>query len=86
MQMSSFQLKVCVSTHHFNELKELDDGWVEEVVTGAIVQQGINDGLKQVPFDDVAVIVLILQANDPPHETQGTLDKNRHLCKTCNYI
>lgn len=45
--------------HHFNELKELDDGWVEKVVSGAVVQQGINDGLKQVPFDNVAVVVLV---------------------------
>lgn len=74
------------STHHFNELKELNDGWVEEVVSGAIVQQGINDRLKQVPFDDVAVVILILQTNDPAHETQGTLDKNRDLSKfKCNY-
>lgn len=73
-------IKVCfgfVSTHHFNELKELYDGRVEEVVSGAVVQQGINDRLKQVPFDDVAVVVLILQTNDSAHETQGTLDKNR---------
>ena len=68
-----------MSTHHFNELKELDDGWVEEVVSGAVVQQGVNDGLKQVPFDDVAVVVLILQTDDPAHETQGSLDKNRQL-------
>lgn len=47
-------------THHFDELKELNNGWVEEVVSGAIVQQGINDGLKQVPFDDVAVVILVL--------------------------
>lgn len=45
--------------HHFNELKELDDSWVEKVVSGAVVQQGINDRLKQVPFDNVAVIVLV---------------------------
>lgn len=66
-----------LSTHHFNELKELYDGWVEEVVSSAVVQQGINDRLKQVAFDDVAVVVLILQTNDSAHETQGTLDKNK---------
>lgn len=70
-------------THHFNELKEFYDGRVKEVVSGAVVQQGINDRLKQVSLDDVAVVVLILQTNDPPHETQGTLKTNKHpLCKT----
>lgn len=74
------------SAHHFNELKELNDGWVEEVVSGAIVQQGVNDRLKQVPFDDVAVVILILQTDDPAHETQGTLDKNRYLSEVkCDY-
>lgn len=70
---------ICCVTHHFDELKELYDGRVEEVVSGAVVQQGINDGLKQVPFDDVAVVVLVLQTNDPAHETQGTLGKSRQL-------
>lgn len=53
------QSRVWVFTHHFNELKELDDGRVEKIVSGAVVQQGINDGLKQVPFNNVAVVVLI---------------------------
>lgn len=33
-------------TYHFDELEELDDGRVEEVVSGAVVQQGIDDGFK----------------------------------------
>lgn len=74
-----------MSTHHFNELKELYDGWIEEVVSGAIVQQGINDRLKQVPFDDVAVVILVLQTNDPSHETQGTLNKNK-LSNICECV
>lgn len=68
-----------VSTHHFNELKELYDGWIKEVVSGAIVQQGINDRLKQVPFDDVAVVIFVLQTNDPTLEPQGTLNRNTQL-------
>lgn len=59
-------------THHFDELKELDDGWVQKVVSCSIVKQGIDDWLKQVPFDDVAVVVFVLQPNDPPHESQRT--------------
>lgn len=53
------QSRVGAFTHHFNELKELDDGRVEKIVSGAVVQQGINDRLKQVPFNNVAVVVLI---------------------------
>lgn len=68
-------------THHFYELKELYDGWIEEVVSCAVVQQGINDRLKQVPFDDVAIVILVLQTNNPTHETQGTLNKDRILSK-----
>lgn len=66
-----------MSTHHFDELKELDDGWIEEVVSGAVVQQGVDDRLKQVPFDDVAVVILVLQTDDPTHKTQGTLNRNK---------
>lgn len=53
------QSSLCAFTYHFNKLKELYDGRVEEVVSGPIVQQGINDRLKQVPFDDVAVVVFV---------------------------
>lgn len=59
-------------TYHFDEFEEFNDGWVEEVVSSAVVQQGINDWFEQVPFDDVAVVVLVLQSNDPAHETQRT--------------
>lgn len=58
-----------MSTHHFDELKQFYDGWVEKVVSGAIVQQGIDDRLKQVSFDDVAVVILILQTYDSTHES-----------------
>lgn len=65
-------LSVCLSTHHFDELEELDDGRVEEVVSSAVVQQGVDDGLEEVPFDDVAVVILVLQTDDPAHEAQST--------------
>lgn len=68
---------ICASTHHFDELKQFNDGRVEEVVSGAIVQQGIDNRLKQVSFDDVAVIIFILQAYDSTHEPQGTLEMNK---------
>lgn len=70
---------ICASTHHFDELKQLYDCRVKEVVSGAIVQQGINDRLKQVSFDDVAVIIFILQTYDSTHEPQGTLEMNKRL-------
>lgn len=75
-----------MSTHHFYELKQLYDGWIEEVVSGAVVQQGINDRLKQVPFDDVAIVILVLQTNNPTHETQGTLNTNITLSKKTNWV
>lgn len=69
------------STDHFDELEELDDGRVEEVVSSAVVQQGIDDRLKQVPFDDVAVVVLVLQADDPAHEAQSTWQREKRFFK-----
>lgn len=63
-------------SYHFDELEELDDGRVQQVVSGAVVQQGVDDRLKQVSFHDVAVVILVLQSNDPPHEAQGTCTKH----------
>lgn len=73
---------ICASTHHFDELKQFYDGRVEKVVSGAVVQQGIDDRLKQVSFDDVAVVIFILQTYDSTHESQGTLKINKRpfLC------
>lgn len=70
---------ICESTYHFDELKQLYDGRVEKVVSGAIVQQGVDDRLKQVSFDDVAIIIFILQTDDSTHESQGTLERNKRL-------
>lgn len=61
-----------VCSYHFDEFKKLYDGGVEQVVSGTIVQQSINDRLKKVPFSDVAVVILILEANDPAHKTKCT--------------
>lgn len=73
---------IYASTHHFDELKQFYDGRVEKVVAGAIVQQGIDDWLKQVSFDYVAVVIFIFQTDDSTHESQGTLETNKHpyLC------
>ncbi len=59
-------------THHSDELEELDDGRVQQVVSGAVVQQRVDDRLEQVSFHDVAVVILVLQADDSPHEAQRT--------------
>lgn len=74
LNMEDFRY-ICASTHHFDELKQFYDGRVEKVVSGAVVQQGIDDRLKQVSFDDVAVVIFILQTYDSTHESQGTLKK-----------
>ncbi len=60
-------------THHSDELEELDDGRVQQVVSGAVVQQSVDDRLEQVSFHDVAVVILVLQADDSPQEAQRTL-------------
>lgn len=65
-------------THHFNKLKKLYDGRVEQIVSGAVVQQSVDDGLKQVPLDDVAVVVFILQPDDPTHEPQRACGDTLH--------
>lgn len=80
LNMEDFR-SICACTHHFDELKQFYDGRVEQIVSGAIVQQGIDDRLKQVSFDDVAVIIFILQTYDSTHEPQGTLKTNkRPIC------
>lgn len=56
------------NTHHTDIFKHLNDGWVHEIVTRAIVEEGLNDGLKEKISHNVAIVEFILQTNDPPHE------------------
>ena len=60
------------NTHHTDILEHLNDGWVHEIVAGPIVEEGLDDGLKEKVPHDVAIVEFILQTNDPPHEAQGT--------------
>lgn len=60
------------NTHHTDILKHLNDGRVHEIVARAVVEEGLNNGLKEKVSHDVAIVEFILQTNDPPHEAQGT--------------
>ena len=58
-------------THHTDILKHLDDSRVHEVVARAVAEEGLDHRLKKEVPHDVAVVELILQADDPSHEPQG---------------
>ena len=51
-------------------LKQLNDGWVEEVVPTAISLKRLDDRIKQIVLDDVAAILLVLQSNNATAEPQ----------------
>lgn len=59
-------------THHSDILKHLYNGWVDEVVSGSIVEESFDHWLKKEVPHYVSVIKLVLQPNDFPHETQST--------------
>ncbi len=60
------------NTHHTDILKHLNDGRVHEIVAWPVVEEGLNNRLKEKVSHDVAIVEFILQTNDPPHEAQGT--------------
>ena len=64
-------------THHTDILKHLDDGRVHEVVARAVAEERLDHRLKQEVPHDVAVVELVLQADDPTHEPQGALEAKR---------
>ena len=53
---------------HSDELEHLEDGGVEEVVSVVIGDESVNDGNEEVSLDDVAIVELVLEVNDLPHE------------------
>ena len=57
---------------HTDILEHLDDGWVHEIIAWAVVKEGLDDGLEEEVSHDVAIVELVLQTDDPPHEAQGT--------------
>lgn len=60
------------NTHHTDILKHLNDGWVHEIVAWAVVEESLNDRLKEEIPHYVAIVEFILQTNDSPHEAQST--------------
>lgn len=64
------------NTHHTDILKHLNDCGVHEIVARPIVQEGLNDRLKEKISHYVAIVEFILQTNDPPHKAQGTWEQN----------
>lgn len=59
------------TSHHTDELKELEYSGVQEIVATIIPPEGIHNGAKEVSIDDVAVVELVLEAHDATHEPQG---------------
>ncbi len=57
-------------TYKLDKLKHFQDGWIDKVVAALVADKSINDGGKQVALDDVAVVELIFQSHDLPHEPQ----------------
>ena len=51
-------------------LKQLNNGWVEEVVPTAISLKRLDNRIKQIVLDDVAAILLVLQSNNATAEPQ----------------
>jgi len=49
-----------IDAYDANELKEFNDGRVEEIVTRAVSYESINDRLEEISLDDVPVVELIL--------------------------
>ena len=53
---------------HSDELEHLEDGGVEEVVSVIVGDEGINHWNEEVSLDDVAIVELVLEVDDLPHE------------------
>lgn len=64
----------CTSTHHFDELKELNNGRVEEVVSHAIGHEGLHDWCQKVVPHNVTVVELILQTYYPSTEPHSSCE------------
>ena len=62
-------------THKFDEFEHFKDSRVEKIVTAIVVDQGVDDGGEEVALDDVAVVELVLQRDDLPHEPKGVWNK-----------
>lgn len=53
-----------------DELKQFDDGRVQQVVPSIIRLQSLHNRGKQIAADDVTIVKVILQANDFAEESQ----------------
>ena len=51
-----------------DELEHLEDCGVEEVVSIVVGDEGVNYGNEQISFDDVAIVELVLEVDNLPHE------------------
>ena len=60
------------STYLSYELKKFHRSRVQEVITVFIAFKTIHNGVKEFPFDNIAIIEFIFQTNYPTTTAQGT--------------
>lgn len=51
----------CLDIFQFNKLKHFNDSRVQQIVAAVIAHESIDNGRKQVAFDDVTIVELVLE-------------------------
>ena len=59
--------------YQFDKFKHFEYGRVEEVVSAVVGDERVDDGGEEVPLDDVAVVELVFERDDLPHEAKRAL-------------
>ena len=63
--------------YQLDVLKELNDGWVDEVVAATIGNERLDDWFKKIISDNVSIVEFVLETNYPPAEPQSSWRKER---------
>ena len=72
-----YTVQLAVLAYQFDVLKELNDCWVDEVVATTIGNECLDDGLKKIVSDNVAIVEFILETNYPSTESQSSWREER---------
>ena len=64
------------STNRSNEFKQFNDSRVQQIVSLSVFFKRGNHWIKQLAFDNVAIVEFILQANYSPQEAKWIWKKN----------
>ncbi len=59
-----------MKTYNFDELKHFQNCRIEQIVTAVVTDESLDHGCKEVAFDDVPVVELVLQGHDLSHEAK----------------